>query len=213
MKPQIYGWAFSPFVRAVRMALAEKGVAYDLVALTPGDITPDFRAQLSPFGRIPVLKHEDRVLIETPAILAYVDAAFEGPRLRPENAYRAAVSDMVVHAASNYFYPTGVMGVFFGDAYVNANGGSPNLAAVEAAADASAPFLAFLETHIAGPWIAGSALSVADLVAAPMIHNFVLSGVGASRLAAYPAVSGWFNHISRRPGFLATEEPIPLFGL
>lgn len=213
MKPQIHGWAFSPFVRAVRMALIEKGVDYDLHAMTPGDVTADFRARLSPFGRIPVLQHEDRRLIETPAILAYIDAAFEGPSLRPARPYEAAVADMVVQAAANYFYPSGVMGVFFGEAYVKANGGTPNLDAVAAAADASAPFLAFLENHISGPWIAGGILSAADLVTAPMIHNFTLSDTGRTRLKAYPAITGWFDRISRRSSFLATEEPIPLFGL
>lgn len=213
MKPEIHGWAFSPFVRAVRMALTEKDVDYTLHPLTPGDITPDFRNQLSPFGRIPVFQHQGRVLIETPAILAYIDAAFDGPSLRPHDPYPAAVSDMVVQAASNYFYPTGVMGVFFGEAYVTANGGEPNLATVTASADAAAPFLAFLEQNIGGPWIAGATLSSADLVAGAMVHNFTLSETGRARLAAYPKISDWFARIAVRGSFLSTDEPIPLFGL
>ena len=55
----LYGAPYSVYVRAVRLALAEKGVTYELV---PVDIfaaeVPGWYRALHPFGRIPAFAHD-----------------------------------------------------------------------------------------------------------------------------------------------------------
>jgi glutathione S-transferase len=73
---EILGNPASTYVRAVRMACEEKGVAYDLKALPPQ--CPEVKA-IHPFGKIPVMRHGDFELCESKAIATYLDLAFSGP--------------------------------------------------------------------------------------------------------------------------------------
>jgi len=83
--PVLYGAAYSVYVRAVRLALAEKGVACRLVEVdvfAPGGPPPEHLAR-HPFGKIPAFEHDGFRLYEAGAISRYVDEAFEGPPLQP----------------------------------------------------------------------------------------------------------------------------------
>ncbi len=51
--PTLYGAAYSVYVRAVRLALVEKGVEYKLVEVDIFGAVPDWYAALHPFKRIP----------------------------------------------------------------------------------------------------------------------------------------------------------------
>src|SRR5918994_5343444 len=69
----LYGIPISTYVRSVRMALAEKGVSYDLVE---GWADHPEIAKRQPFGKIPAFRHGDFELYEAFAIARYVDEAF-----------------------------------------------------------------------------------------------------------------------------------------
>lgn len=63
---------------------------------------------------------------------------------------------MIALAAADYLYPTGVMGCFFfRHAYVSANGGNPDVAAVAEAGAATRPTLDAVERVVAGPFALG----------------------------------------------------------
>jgi len=220
MSVKTYGWAFSPYVRAVRIALNEKGVAHEHVPLTPPDLaTPEGRA-LSPFGRVPVLDHDGRRLFETAAILDYVDAAFEGQALKSGDAYRDALASAVIASAGHYLYPTAVMGVFFNQAYILANGGRVNPDRLAAAVQATVEPLKAVEAVVGqlirlsgGPFMGGAGFGLADASLAPMIQNLSLAEAGRGLLAQRPGLSAWFAHAVERPSLKATETTIPNFGL
>jgi glutathione S-transferase len=92
-----------------RLALEEKGVAWDgtLVDLRGSEQhRPDY-LKMNPFGLVPVLVHDGRVVTESTVINEYVDEVFEGPTLRPADPYRRAqmrvwtrMNDENVHAAT-----------------------------------------------------------------------------------------------------------------
>jgi glutathione S-transferase/GST-like protein len=70
------------------LTLAEKGVAYTshyLDLLNFDQHKPEYLA-INPAGTIPAMQHGDRVLTESTAIMEYVDAAFDGPPLMPDDA-------------------------------------------------------------------------------------------------------------------------------
>jgi glutathione S-transferase len=51
----VLGASVSPYVRKVRVVLEEKGIAYKLEPISPMQ-PPDWFREVSPLGRIPVLK-------------------------------------------------------------------------------------------------------------------------------------------------------------
>ena len=71
------------------LALMEKGVPFEshyTDLLRFDQHTPEYLA-LNPSGQIPTMIHDGLVLTESTAIMEYVDDAFEGPPLRPADAW------------------------------------------------------------------------------------------------------------------------------
>src|SRR6478609_8732705 len=77
---RLHGYPVSTFTRTAAMVCIEKGVPYELVPVAHG--SPE-HAAMHPFTRMPVLEDGDVVVIETLAIVSYIDEAFEGPPLSP----------------------------------------------------------------------------------------------------------------------------------
>jgi glutathione S-transferase len=89
----VYGNPRSTYVRTVRMALAEKGIAYAQEPLAPH--SAEILA-LNPFGRVPGFRDGEFTLYETSAIVRYIDESFPGPSLLAGNArLRATVEQWV----------------------------------------------------------------------------------------------------------------------
>ena len=87
-----HGWRSSAS-RRVRLALAEKGLAYEgrIVDMIKGDQhSPEYLA-MNPNGVVPTLLHDDQVLYESSVICEYLDEVFPEPPLRPRDAYARAV--------------------------------------------------------------------------------------------------------------------------
>ena len=109
----LHGYHYSVYNRIARLALAEKGLAYERVEVNPFD--PDRPASyltLHPFGRVPVLVHDGFALYETGAITRYVDRAFPGPLLQPADPRALARMDQIVGVVDSYGYWPMVRQVF-----------------------------------------------------------------------------------------------------
>jgi len=87
MTLEIIGFPRSNFVRAVRMVAEEKGVPYELLAEFPHS---DTVKDLNPTGKIPAMRHDGLELCESLAIARYIDDAFDGPKMIPEDVKAAA---------------------------------------------------------------------------------------------------------------------------
>ena len=73
----------SPYVRTALLGLIESGAPHRLAPLAPGGHrSPDYLTK-HPFGRVPVIEHDDFVLYESQAILRYADQVFAMGRLTP----------------------------------------------------------------------------------------------------------------------------------
>ncbi len=87
----LYHFANSPFSRRARLALAHKGLA---VELRDPRVDPSFVAELAastPIGTAPVLIDQGRRIIDSSALLTYLDLAYpEAARLFPSE--RAALA-------------------------------------------------------------------------------------------------------------------------
>jgi glutathione S-transferase len=104
----LYGSPISTYVRTARIALAEKGVGYDLKDVWVD--SPEIK-QRHPFQKIPVLRHGDFELYETFAVSRYIDEAFPGPALQPSDAKARARMTQWISVHNSYCYPTLIGGI------------------------------------------------------------------------------------------------------
>ncbi|WP_428408999.1 glutathione S-transferase family protein [Hyphococcus sp.] len=83
----LYHWEPNANSGKPMLALMEKGVEFKshyLDLLNFDQHQPEYLA-INPQGTIPAMTHGDRVLTESTAIMEYVDAAFAGPKLMPDD--------------------------------------------------------------------------------------------------------------------------------
>jgi glutathione S-transferase len=126
---EIIGAPQSIFVRSARMACEEKGVAYRLTPARPHSPEVDC---IHPFGKIPVMRYGDFHLFESKAIATFVDRAFPGPKLIPDDPKLCGKVEQWVSAENTTIFPA-ILLYFMGYFFPRTPDGQPDRAAIEAA--------------------------------------------------------------------------------
>ncbi|WP_274629213.1 glutathione S-transferase family protein [Arvimicrobium flavum] len=207
-KPVLYGADYSVYVRIARLALLEKGVEHELAAL---DIfaeggAPEWYRELHPFGRIPAFEHDGFHLFETSAITRYVDEAFAGPALQPEEPRRRAVMNQIIGLLDAYAYRAMVWDIYVETVSKSKSGSEVDQARVDAAIPIAEKSLATLaRLGHGGRWLVGDELSLADLHAAPIFAYFAKAPIAAPMLDRYGELRAWWERIQAQPSFASTE--------
>jgi glutathione S-transferase len=207
----LHGYRYSVYVRIARLALAEKGVAYDRVEVNPfAPEVPAAYLALQPFGRVPTLVHDGFALYETGAITRYLDRAFPGLTLQPTELRALGRMDQIIGVVDSYGYWPLVRQVFSHRVFRPAIGQPADEAEVERGLAGATKVLAALEA-LAAPagFLIGPALSLADLHLGAMIAYFAAAPEGAAMLSDHPRLAAWWLHLSRRESFAATEPGLP----
>lgn len=198
---EIIGVPQSNFVRTTRMALEEKGVRYKLVPARPHSSEVD---AIHPLGKVPVMRHGDFTLCESRAIIAYVDRAFDGPKLVPDDAKRAATIEQWVSLAANGVFPL----IF---PYVRENflaaGGTPNRATIEAQIPSVRQAIGVLEGGAARGTMAGEEFSLADMYALPIVAFLRSLPESRDMIAEAKSLSAYYERHAERPSFRNTVPP------
>ena len=210
-EPILFGAAYSVYVRAARLALAEKGVAYRLVEIdifAAGGPPADY-AERQPFGRIPAFEHDGFRLYESGAITRYVDEAFPGPPLQPKEPRGRARVNQILSILDSYAYRTLVWDIYVERMRAAENGRVTDEARIAAALPRAETCLGALEALIADTrWLAGPALTLADLHAAPIFAYAVLAPEGAALLARHDGIRRWWGKMAARASMAATRSPL-----
>jgi len=94
----------SPAARAVMASLIEKGASFRVAGLTPGAHKRESHLSRHPFGKMPVLEHDDFSLYETQAILRYLERILPSPPLIPKDSREAARMDQVMGISDWYLF-------------------------------------------------------------------------------------------------------------
>src|SRR5262249_55080782 len=154
---------------SVEMGLHEKGAAYRLQAISLGETKSEAYLKKNPFGRVPLFEHGDFSLYETQAILRYLDDVFPEPPFEPADARAAARMNQIIGINVGYFFRRGAAGVvgrrIVGPAFW---GRKTDGGVIVAAFPRGQPCIADFDRLIGlEPFLAGSSLSIADLVLAP----------------------------------------------
>lgn len=204
--PIVYGPAGSPYVWAVRLALAEKGVTHELVPVGFGDHHTEPHLSRHPFAKVPALEHEDFSLYETQAIVRYVDERFAGVPLQPEDVFEWSRMNQIIGIIDSYAYPS-IGGVIMWNRVLLPRflGGTPDEAAVAAVLPRAQLCLAEIERLMEdNPFLAGNAISLADLMAAPLLYYFSRLPDGAAPFAEREKLRGWLGRMAARQSFEVT---------
>src|SRR5215469_2322740 len=106
--PMLYLYQGSTSVCSVkvRLALAEKGLAYggEVLDLQRGDQhRPDY-AKLNPNEVVPTLVHDGKIIIESTLIIEYLDEAFPTPALMPGDPYARAIARLFMKKIDDYLH-------------------------------------------------------------------------------------------------------------
>jgi glutathione S-transferase len=201
---ELHGMDFSVYVRIARLALAEKGVEYRLVALNPfAEDPPDPNRDMHPFGKMPVFMHGKIRIIETQAIIRYIDEAFDGPPLLPSDALDRARQNQIIGICDSYLYRALVWGLFVEVLRKPVEGGETDPAVVEASLKTTDTAFSVIESLLAGDGRDG--VTLAELYLVPIL-DYGLRVPAASRLAAaYPRLRALWNRMRERPSVRETE--------
>lgn len=194
----LYGYPASTFVRTVRMACAEKGVPYSLDAFESFEFQGSVHRELHPFGKMPVMRHDEVVLFETLAICHYIDETFEGPSLTPEKLtdrchmyqWISAINDAIYHGVVRKW----IIPVLRKQDLTNEKRTQLRNAAREQ--------LAMIDPHCGGDYLAGNSVSLADLFMAPVLA-YALQ-LDEDLLAGSVNLGNIWLEISARNSFAAT---------
>ncbi len=203
----IYGPSASTYVRTARLACAEKGITH---TLEPVDLGSEAHAKLHPFRKVPAMRHGDFLLFESGAIGRYVDRTFSGPALQPKDIKELARMDQWLSAVSDYCYQAMIREIVIQRVLVPMRGGKPDEAMIKAAWPKVEYQLSVIEQTLAkSQYLAGGALSLADLTLLPIIFYVKVQPEGGPLLAKHKAVSGWFDRMAARASFGATMPELP----
>ncbi len=200
----VIGDARSSYVRTVRMALAEKGVAYTHQSAAPH--SPEVLAH-NPFGRVPVFCDGPISFYETRAILGYIDDAFDGPSLLPKGRPSAqARGEEWISLINSHAYDAMVRRYVLQYLFPKGEGGQPDRAVIDAAVpDIDKHLAVFEQVYGNRDYLVGGELSMADLFLAPILSYVAMFPEGAELLKKYPNVRRAQATMQQRPSFAATQ--------
>jgi glutathione S-transferase len=207
--PIVYGINGSPYLRSAMLGLEEKSVAYEFspVALGASKVEPHLSRH--PFGRVPAFEHDGFALYETQAILRYVDAVFPGAGLQPQDARQAARMNQLIGIVDWYFFPR-ASPMPFQRIVRPLLGGTPDEAIV-AAAMAPARHCIGEIVRLMGEadYLAGDAVSLADLMLAPQVVMLAMTPEGRDIIGEQPRLAAWLGRMKARPSMVKTAPPFP----
>ncbi len=204
--PKLHGVAGSPFVRKVRVALAEKGVEYEHVAVMPFGQPPEYLA-ISPLGKIPCYEDQGNAIPDSSVIIDYLEHVHPEPPLYPKDPIDRAralfleeyCDTKVVEVTATVFRERFVKPNFFQQ--------EPDEAAIKQALEVDLPpVLDYLDAQIGDkPFLVGGQFSIADIAATSPFVNFAMAGesVDAER---WPRLADYVQRILSRPHYKAVVE-------
>jgi len=210
----VYGASLSPFVRKVRVVLAEKGLKYEHDQVSPFQPPPNF-LEISPLRRIPVLRDTDlpepNTLPDSSIICDYLEHKYPRPPLYPADPYQRGRALWFEEYADSVLAQACGLGLFF-ERVVKKMLKQPTDENVVAATlkDKLPPLFGYLEREIGKrKFLVGEALSIADISICTMLVNFEHAGEKIDP-ARWPELARYVDEVHARPSFKACiDEEAP----
>ena len=232
MTLELYHGLASTCSKKVRMCLYEKNLAFHSHLLDLQKFEqhrPEYLA-LNPNGVVPTLVHDGVPIVESSVIIAYLDDCFPEPPLTPavaldrtrmrlwikysdEVAYKAVYAptwQKLAHRAADGLAEGMVAETLASVPTAERRDRWEKMAAdgftteeLDAAYRKMRTCLADIDTALMqGPWLAGEALSLADLAMIPFVDRIRNLRPDYMPAGAYPHLDAWYECIRGRPSFV-----------
>jgi glutathione S-transferase len=198
----------------VHLALELKQVPYQshLLQISKKEHKAADYLAINPRGKVPAIRDGSFTLAESVAILLYLDRRFPEPALFGETAEEGG--QILRRVLDLIFYLEPVLDRVAIPIY----SGRVEPAPVKEAAQEAHRELALLDTALTtAPFLAGQAISAADLTAFPFVQQFLRASskevarpleLGLLPLeASHPALAAWVKRIEALPGYERTYPP------
>jgi maleylacetoacetate isomerase len=195
---KLYTYFRSSAAYRVRIALNLKGVAYDAmpVNLLKGEHRDEAYRVVNPHGRLPALDLGDRVLVQSPAILEYLDEVYPEPPLLPSDPVQRARIRAVASLVGCDIHPLNNLAVL---SYIKRQLGHDQATVDEWYAHWIHQGFEAIETMIEpGPFAFGPQPTLADIYLVPQIFNVRRFNIP---LDAYPNIVSVESACAARPAF------------
>lgn len=177
-----------PFVQRAVITLKHKNIDFDITYIDLAD-PPDWFLEMSPLGKVPVLKVDDEILFESAVINEYLDD-ITGGDLQPKDPLARAKNRAWIEFASN----------MIGNLYMMKM--SKDEAHYTEYRDALVDQFHRVEKRLGdGPWFNGEEFSLADTAFAPLFRqNSVADGkLSVIDPATMPRVTAWGERLLALP--------------
>jgi glutathione S-transferase len=199
----LYHLPLSPYSRKVRLALAEKGLPFELKIEKVWERRPEFLA-MNPAAQVPVLVEETGLAVaDSCAICEYLDEAYPDMPLLGRSLAERAECRRIVAWFDGKFAREVDDNLLFEKLMKRLLGrGEPEGGAIRAGFANLRHHLAYLgwiAEH--RKWLAGETLTLADLAAAA--HLSALDFLGDVDWSVSPAAKEWYARVKSRPAFRA----------
>ncbi|MEW6494708.1 MAG: glutathione S-transferase family protein [Cyanobacteriota bacterium] len=199
---KLYHTPISANSRRVWIALLEKGIEFEqvVIQLNGDQFKPEF-LEMNPFHHIPVLEDDGFQVIESLAILDYLEAKYPTPSLLPTDAKAIATVRMVELVTITELLPPTIR---LTSQAMNLAENEPQK--LESAHQQVLTVLNFLEKLLGeSPYFASDKLTLADIAAGTVVPQLPKIGVS---LDDYPKLKAWCDRLMQRESWQKTE-PTP----
>jgi glutathione S-transferase len=208
-KMTLWGFDGSTYVRTVKMLLAEKQFTdFEQVPVNVLSGEPKQAAHLArhPFGKVPVLDHDGLRILETSAIVRYLNDVLPGKSLVPTTPKDRARMDMIVGLVDSYGYGALVGGIAAYHLFPDFVGGKNDTLRQTGITNARKVIEFAMKTKGTSAFIAGE-LSLADLFLAPVVFYVSLTPDMAGLLEV-PGLAGWWDLVQGLRSFQDTQPKL-----
>lgn len=196
---KLYHIPLSANSRRVWITLLEKGLYFEeLVLKLDGDQYEEEFLKLNPFHHIPVLVDDGFRVVESLAIMDYLEAKYPTPSLMPTDAKAIAIVRMVELVTINELLPPTIrltsqaLGVLENEPQK-----------LEKAHQQVLSVLTFFESLLGdSPYFASEFLTVGDIAAGTVVPQLPSMGVS---LDDYPKLKAWSDRLMARDSWQKTQ--------
>lgn len=204
MSLTLYGFDGSTYVRTVKMLLAEKKAEFDQLQINVMKGEPHLPEHLArhAFGKVPVIDHDGFRVIETHAIMAYLDEVLPGPTLTPDNARDRARSNMAQGIFDSYGYGA-LVSVFGYYLFPDFIGGQNDDSRRQGIEDSKLVLRELMKIKGDDLFLAGPKPSIGDFYLAPACA-YMSMVPDAEQVFAIDGFGDWWTRIQALPSFKAT---------
>jgi glutathione S-transferase len=204
---EIYSAALCPFAHRSRLTLLEKKIPFELIEIDLQNKPANF-LEISPYGKVPVLKHGDHRVWESAVINEYLEETFPEPPLLPKAPIQRAQARIWINFAdTRLFVATGKL------LY-----GSPDPQQQAEVAKDVIEYLQLVEAELQamsedGPYWLGAELSLVDLTYYPWFEQLaVLEHFQGFQLpSGLERLKEWWEAMSNRESVRAIAKPAEFY--